>query len=939
MKHHVRLHIFRLFIVLFSFSTQVFSQTNLTDKLPVDPKIKIGTLSNGLTYYIRQNKKPEQKVELRLVVNAGSVLEDDDQQGLAHLSEHMAFNGTTHFKKNDIISFLQSIGVTFGNDLNAYTGFDETVYILPIPTDKPGNLEKGFQILEDWAHNVTDKDEDIDSERDVVLEESRLGKGADDRMFRKIYPRLFEGSKYAERLPIGIDSIVKKSKYESLRRFYREWYRPDLMAVVVVGDIEPAKAEELVKKYFSDLTNPPNERARQAIPVPPYSKSSGMVVTDKEATNYVVQLNYSAKPEPEDPTLGGYKEDIVKNIFITLLNQRLRELTQKENPPFVYAGASFGSYARNYEAFNAEIGVGSGNALTGLAAFTAELERVKKFGFTQAELDRAKRTFLSQMNQLYNEKDKTESANYAEEYIRNFLTQEPIPGIEKEYEYYQKLLPQITLNDVNAVANILKQNTNKLIALTGPDTKQTLPTGDELLAKLTEVEKADTKAYEEKALASSLLTTMPKAGKIISTKKNNYLGTTELTLSNGVTVTLKPTDFKNDEVLMSAVRPGGKNNYGLKDKYNADFAVSIVRAMGMGNFSPVDLQKVLAGKTAVANTTFTNTTEGANGSSTVKDVETMLQLEYLLFTSPRKDTTLFNSFVQKNKSQLAMMGANPQAVFIDTLYKVMYQNSPWRPVAIPRIENFDKINVDRALQIYKERFGNAYGMHFTFAGSFKEDQLKPLIEKYIGGLPSVNKKFNYIDNKVRAVKGKVNVNVYKGAEQKALSLVIYHGEIPYSPGLELKAAAISEILNIRIIEELREKIQGIYTGGISAQFDKIPYSHYSFVLQLPSGPEKVDTLLYAIKKEIENLKKFGPSKENLDKVKQQWREQYKINKKENAFWLNQLQSFTFPGDDPKYFIEYEKYVNALTAKSIQDAANLLLTGNNVLTAILRPEKK
>ena len=939
MKHQLRSHIFRLFIVLFSFSTQVFSQTNLTDKLPVDPKIKIGKLSNGLTYYIRQNKKPEQKVELRLVVNAGSVMEDDDQQGLAHLSEHMAFNGTTHFKKNDIISFLQSIGVAFGNDLNAYTGFDETVYILPIPTDKPGNLEKGFQILEDWAHNVTDKDEDIDSERDVVLEESRLGKGADDRMFRKIYPKLFEGSKYAERLPIGIDSIVKKSKYESLRRFYREWYRPDLMAVIVVGDIEPAKAEELVKKYFSGLTNPPNERARQAIPVPPYTKSSGMVVTDKEATNYVVQLNYSAKHEPEDPTLGGYKEDIVKNIFVTLLNQRLRELTQKENPPFVYAGASFGSYARNYEAFNAEIGVGTGNALTGIAAFTAELERVKKYGFTQAELDRTKSAFLAQMSQVYNEKDKTESANYAEEYIRNFLTQEPIPGIEKEYEYYQKLLPQITLNDVNAVANILKQNTNKLIALTGPDTKQTLPSGEELLAKVTEVEKADTKAYEEKVVGSSLLTTMPKAGKIISTKKNNYLGTTELTLSNGVTVTLKPTDFKNDQVLMSAVRPGGKNNYALKDKYSADYAVSVVRSMGIGNFSPIDLQKVLAGKTAVANTAFTNTTEGANGSSTVKDVETMLQLMYLLFTSPRKDTALFNSFVQKNKSQLAMMGANPQAVFIDTLYRVMFQNNPWRPVAIPKIENFDKINVDRALQIYKERFGNAYGMHFTFVGSFKEDQLRPLIERYIGGLPSVNKKFNYVDNKVRPVKGKTNLNVYKGTEEKALSVVIYHGEIPYSPDLELKASAISEILNIKINEELREKIQGIYSGNISAQFSKIPYPNYSFVIELPSGPGKVDTLLSAMNKEIENLKKFGPSKENLEKVKQQWREQHKVNIKENGAWLGQLQSFTFPGDDPKYFIEYEKYVNALTPKSIQDAANLLLTGKNVLTAILRPEKK
>lgn len=941
MKHPFRSYIFRSLIVLFSFSTQIsFSQTSLTDKLPVDPKIKIGKLSNGLTYYIKQNKKPEQKVELRLVVNAGSVLEDEDQQGLAHLSEHMAFRGTTHFQKNDIISFLQSIGVTFGNDLNAYTGFDETVYILPIPTDKPSNLEKGFQILEDWAHNVNDKDEDIDAERPVVLEESRLGKGAEDRMFRKIYPSLFEGSKYAERLPIGIDSIVKNAKYESLRRFYREWYRPDLMAVIVVGDIDPAKAEELIKEHFSSIQNPSKERARQSVPVPPYAKSTGMIVTDKEATNYVIQLNYSAIPNPPDVTLNGYKKDIVKNIFVTLLNQRLRELTQKENPPFVYAGASFGSYARGYEAFNAEIGVGTGEALKGLEAFSSELERVKKFGFTQAELDRVKKSMVAQMEQIYNERDKTESANYAEEYIRNFLTQEPIPGIEKEYQYYQQLIPQITLQDVNAVADVLKRNTNKLIALTGPEnSKQKLPTGDELLAKVDEVEKGNLNQYEEKAIGSSLLTTQPKAGKIISSRKNSYLGTTELTLSNGVTVTLKPTDFKNDQILMSAVRPGGKSNYGLKDKYNAEYALSVVRAMGLGNFSPVDLQKVMAGKSASANALFTGTTEGISGTSTVKDAETMFQLAYLLFTSPRKDTALFHSFIQRNKSQLAMMSANPQFAFIDTVYKVMFRNNPLAPVAVPKVEYFNKINVDRAIQIYKERFGNAYGMHFTIVGSFKEDQIKPLIEKYIAALPSVNKKFNYVDNKVRPVNGKVNVNVYKGTEQKALSLVLYHGEMPYSEELELKAQAISEILNIRIIEELREKIQGIYTGGISAQFEKVPYPSYSFILQLPSGPEKVDTLLFAMRKEIEDLKNHGPSKANLDKVKQQWREKYKVDKKENAVWLNQLQGFHFPGDDPKYFIDYEKYINALTPKDIQDAAKLLLKGNNVITAILRPEKK
>ncbi|MDQ6757414.1 MAG: insulinase family protein [Bacteroidota bacterium] len=935
------LNIFRLIIVLFFFSAQIFAQTNLNDKLPVDPKVKIGKLSNGLTYYIRQNKKPEKKVELRLVVNTGSIMEDEDQQGLAHLTEHMAFNGSTHFKKNDLVSFLQSIGVTFGNDLNAYTSFDETVYILPIPLDKPGNLDKGFQILEDWAHNLLETNEDIDEERPVVLEESRLGKGAEERMFRKIYPKLFEGSKYAERLPIGIDSIIKNSKYESLRRFYKEWYRPDLMAVMVVGDIEPAKAEEMIRNYFARLTNPVKEKPRTNAAVPPYAKSGGMVVTDKEATNYIIQLNYSAKKINPEVTLNDYKRNIVKNIFTTLLNQRLRELTQKENPPFVFAGAGFGSYARGYESFQAQIATGSNDATKGLEAFVQELERVKKFGFTEAELERAKKNLLNQMDQMYKEKDKTESALYVEEYIRNFLTQESMPGIDKEHEYYQQLIPKITLEEVNAVGDILKQNSNKFIALTGPEPNgnTVLPTGDELLAKVNAVENMNVTAYEEKIIGSSLLNAFPKAGKIIADKKDNYLGTRELTLSNGVTVTLKSTDFKNDQILFSAVRPGGKNSYGLKDKYSAEYATAVVSSMGIGNFPPTDLRKALAGKSAIATPTFTGTTEGMSGSSTVKDAETMFQLMYLYFTSPRRDTSLFKSYVQKNKSQMAMLGANPQFAFIDTLYKVLFNNNPLAPVALPKAENFDKINLDRALQIYKERFGDVNGMHFTFVGNFKEDEIKSFIEKYIASLPSSHKKYFFIDNKVRPVNGKVNVNVYKGKEQKSLIVALYHGEIPYSEDIELKAAAISEILNIRIIEELREKIQGIYTGNISPQVEKVPYPHYAFVLQLPAGPEKVDTLLHAINKEIENLKKFGPSQKNLDKVKTQWHEKNKVNMKENNYWLTQLQDIKFPGSDPKYFIDYEKYVNALTIKGVQDAAKLLLNGNNVVTAILRPEKK
>lgn len=928
-----------LFVSFLIIALNLTAQVNLSETLPLDPKVKIGKLPNGLTYYIRQNKKPEQHVELRLVVNAGSINEDDDQQGLAHMAEHMAFNGTKNFKKNDIVSFLQDIGVGFGSDLNAYTGFDQTVYILPIPTSKPGNLEKGFQVLEDWAHNVTYNTDDIEGERAIILEESRLGKGAQDRMFRKLFPKLFAESKYANRLPIGVDSIIKTFNPDAIRRFYRDWYRPDLMAVIVVGDIDPAKAEDMVRKHFSSLTSPANPRKREYATLPPYKSSDAMVVTDKEATGYSFSVYYPAHIDEPSTTLGGYRDDLVQQLFTTMTNQRLQELTQKENPPFLYATTSFGSFARGYEAFNAFASAGTGDVSKAVNTLSEEIERVKRYGFTAGELDRAKKNMMAFYERAYNDRTKTESGDYVEEYINNFLEQEPSPGIEKEFEYVKSILPGITIEEVNAVSKKIKDEKNRFAFVMGPDPKSPdqLPAANELLAMIDAKEKADIKPYEEKAVQTNLLTAEPKAGKVVSKTRNTVLGTTELKLSNGVTVTLKPTDFKNDQIVMGATRSGGKNNYGLADKYNAEYATNVVAAMGVGNFSPTDLKKALAGKAVSVNPVFSSTSEGVRGNSTVKDIESMLQLTYLYFTEPRKDTALFKSFVQRNKSQFAMLSANPQAAFIDTMYKELYNNNPLAPVAVPKSEYYDKIDLDRSLGIYKERFGDASGMNFVFVGSFKEETIIPLIEKYIGSLPATGKKFNFVDNKVRTVSGKKNMVVNRGKEQKSLILAFYAGEIPYSEDLDLKMQAMSEVLNIRIIEELREKIQGIYGGGTFAQLEKVPYGNYSFVLQLPCGPEKVDTLVKAVKKEFEMLAKKGPGQSYLDKVKKQWLEQYKTQMKENNVWLNQLLGFKEQGGDPKRFLEYEKYVNALTPKDVQQAANLILNGKNQFFAILMPE--
>ncbi|HRO85483.1 MAG TPA: insulinase family protein [Niabella sp.] len=917
----------------------LFAQINLNDKIPVDPKVKIGKLANGLTYYIRENKKPEQKVELRLVVNTGSIMEDDDQQGLAHMAEHMAFNGTKNFKKNEIVSFLQNIGVGFGNDLNAYTSFDETVYMLPIPVDKPENLEKGFQVLEDWAHNVTYLNDDIEGERAIILEESRLGKGADDRMTRQLFPYIFAGSKYANRLPIGLDSIIKTFKPDAIRRFYKEWYRPNLMAVIVVGDVDPAKAEAMIKKHFSGLTNPTNARERTYAQVSPYKTNEGKVVTDKEATNYIISLAYSAFPSVQATTVGEYKNDIVKNIFTTLLNYRLSELTQKENPPFLFGATYFESYARGYDQFNAITAVSDANAAKkGLSALMEEIERAKRFGFTQPELDRAKLNLKAGMEKAFKEKEKTESSRYVGEYLRNFLSNEPIPGIEVENNYYNELIPQITLEDVAGIAKLLQKTPEFFVSLMGPDAKE-LPLATDLIKVATDMAaRTDIEAHEEKAVATKLLSKEPVAGKIVKQTVESRLGTKTWNLSNGTTVTIKKTDFKNDEILLTGRRYGGTSNYGLKDKYNAQNVLSVVNAMGYGDFSPTDLQKALAGKTANAGASLSGTQEGFSGSSSVKDLETMLQLLYLKATSPRVDESLYKSYVQKMKAQLAFMMADPQTAFTDTLYKVLYKNNPLGP-GVPRPEDFDKVDMNRALEIYKERIENAYGMNFVIVGSIDEATLKPLVEKYIGGLPSVKKVFNFKDQGVRPVKGVETLNVYKGQADKSMIISMVTGEIPFSDDLSLKASALSEILNIRIIEELREKIQGIYGGSTQVAVSKIPYQNYTAMFVLPTGPDKIDTLLKAMDHEIESIKTQGPSLENLNKVKRQWLESRKTAMKQNSTWLNYILSTKLEKKNVDRFLNYEKYVNALTPKGVQETAQKLFNGKNVFTAILRPEKK
>ncbi|MET3131240.1 zinc protease [Oxalobacteraceae bacterium GrIS 1.11] len=914
------------------------AEPGLTEALPVGPQVKVGKLANGLTYYIQKNGKPEKKVELRLVVKAGSMLEDEDQQGLAHFTEHMAFNGSTHFKKSQLISYLQSIGVKFGADLNAYTSFDETVYVLPIPTDKKENLDQAFLVLEDWAHGLAFKDADIDSERGIVLEEARLGKGADDRMSKILMPKLFNGSRYAQRLPIGKEAILKTFKYEAIKRFYRDWYRPDLMAVVVVGDVEPAEAEKMIRRHFGKLTNPLHERPRLYASVPTRSETESLVITDKEATNNMLFIRYPITPLKNALTLGDYRDDMIENLYGAMLSARMQELTQRENPPFIQGGSGMGKLVRGYKSFSAYAVLGKSGAVPAIDALVQEDEQARQFGFSAAELERSKKDMLRGYERAFKERDKSDSGAYVAEYLRNFLEQEAIPGIENEYGYARDLLPNISLEEVNRVVkNALPSGQKKLVVFMGSDHGDAVPTGPVLLSAVGAAEQLVLKARQEKALGNSLMDAPPKAGTIVTEKTIKELGLTELTLSNGARVFLKPTDFNNDQVLLSSTRFGGQSLFGDADVYNARYASTIIGQMGVKDFTPTDLQKVLAGKTATAGAYLSNLSEGVAGSSSSADVETMLQLVYLRYTDARRDEGLFHSFIGKQQDLAKNTMSRPESVFVDTVQTTLYNNHP-RVARAARPEDFEQVRLERVMDIYRQRFASVKDSTFFIVGNFDVEHIKPLIATYLGGLPAGDIAVAFKDLGVRPVTGVVKKAVYKGAEPKSNISITFNGDAVYSDEGQMTLQALVEVLNIKLIEVLREKMGLIYGGGMQASLNKMPYGNYSINIGLPTGPENVDKVIAATFGEIAKIKEAGPLVADLAKVKENWLKDHRKALRENSYWLTRLQTSVMQDSDPAKILTFERRVKAVTPQDLQEAAKRYFNMDNYVQVVLYPEK-
>jgi zinc protease len=910
----------------------------LSDPIPVDRAITIGQLPNGLRYYVRSNGKPEKRAELRLVVKTGSVLEDDDQQGLAHFVEHMAFNGTEHFPKNEIVKFIESIGMRFGADLNAYTSFDETVYMLQVPTDKADVIDKALLVLEDWAHNVSFETEEINKERGVVMEEWRLSRGAGARTTDKLFPVLLKGSRYADRLPIGKPDIIQNFKPETLKRFYKDWYRPDLMAVVAVGDFDQAAVERMIKAHFGAIPKATSPRTRTTYDIPDHEGSVYATVTDKEITSTSVSIE-NVLPGHKQGSYGEYREEILDGLFSDMLSTRLAEIAQKPGAPFLGAAAGRSDFiARTKDEASLSARVKDDGIEKGLSALLTEVERVTRFGFTSTELDRERQNILRAYERIVIEDQNRQSNSRADEYVRNFLTDEPLPGAELEQAMQQRFLPQITLQEINALSKEWFSDRNRFVVVTAPDKAGvSIPDEAKLKSVLSAGPSSNLTAYVDTVTSAALLDPLPAAGTVVKTTTKDALGITEWELSNGVKVVLKPTTFREDEILFTATSPGGTSLASDADYIPASTAAQVVGAGGVGKFSLIDLSKMLTGKVANASAYIGETEEGLRGSASRKDLETMFQLIFLRFTQPRADADAFAVQSTRAKTALANQTAVPEFAFAEALNNIMGHDHPRRRITTPA--TIDQWNLDKSLAFYKERFADASGFTFTFVGSFDLPTMKPFVERYLGGLPSLHRNETWKDVGVQLPTGVIEKTVEKGIEPKSQTAILFTGPMQFDPQHRVAMRAMSQILQMQLLETIREELGGTYSVSVNASSQKIPRSEYQVSIQFGCDPQRVDSLVKRVFEEIDKFKANGPTEKQMADEKEALLREFETSSKSNNFLLTQIAGKYQLGEDVAGIWDAPELYKKLDLATIQTAAKAYLNTSNFARVTLVPDKK
>jgi zinc protease len=905
-----------------------------SDPLPIDPQVTIGQLPNGLRYYIRSNGRPEGRAELRLVVNAGSVLEDDDQRGLAHFVEHMAFNGTRNFEEHELVRYLESIGMRFGPDLNAYTSFDETVYMLTIPTDREDVVSTSFQILADWATGITFAPEEIEKERGVVIEEWRGRLGAQSRLTDAQFPVLLGGSRYAERLPIGLVETLQSFPHDALLRFYRDWYRPDLMAVIAVGDFDPERIESLVREHFGSIPATSGARTREHFPVPEFPGTRFLTVTDPELTNTRVEVRHKL-PRREVETVADHRQVLLERLHSVMLNTRLAEITQKPNSPFLGASTGRGRLVRPVDMYSLVALVADNGVERGLEALLVEAERVARHGFTNEELERSRLNMLRALERAHAERERTNSGVYASAYVSHFLDAIPIPGIDFEFAVAQALLPNLTLDEVNDVARGWLSDDDRIVLVSAPE-KDGLQLPDEarILGLLASIDGLQIDPYDGGGAAEPLLASLPAGGSIVGERRHAEVGVTEWTLANGARVLLKPTSFRDDEILIRGYAPGGLSLASDEEYLSASFATDVVGVSGVGTLSAVALQRTLAGKAASVAPFIGETEQGISGSASPRDAETLFQLIYQYFTAPRLDDDAVTAMIEQIEALLANRDADPNAAFSDTLQMVINSHHPRaRPLTAERLSEVD---VDRALEFYRDRFTDASGFTFVIVGNADEASIKPFVERYIGGLPAAGVSEMWRDNGIRPPEGVVTRTVRQGLEPRATTRIIFTGPYPYSRERSHAIRSLASILDLRLMDQLREDLGATYGVQVSGSASRQPDQRYTFGIGFGSSPERLDELVEATFAALERLKQDGPTEDELARVKEMQRRERETSLRQNGFWLGQIAAYDREGFELSDILTADRLTEELTAELIRETAREVLRPDNFIRVTLLP---
>lgn len=924
-------------LIFFVAGCGTMAQQNLV--LPADPALKTGKLKNGLTYYIHHNKTPEKRADFYIAQKVGSMQEEDAQAGLAHFLEHMAFNGTRNFPGKTMLDYLENNGVKFGTNINAYTSFDETVYYLSnVPTTNQNLLDSCLLVLHDWSCGILLEADELEKERGVIREEWRTRGGAQQRLTEKLLPELFRGSKYAERMPIGSIDVINNFKPEEIRAYYRKWYRPDLQGIIIVGDVDVEATEKKIKDLFESIPLDEERAQRTYYPVPDNEEPVAVLATDKEAQSTSILLYYKHDPLPFEirNTQAGYIQNYITTVASMMMNERFRDISQKPDAPFTSAFAYDDNYfiAKTKDAWTVVAGSAENKIKNALRAIATETERVKQHGFTASEYDRARTNILNGAENAYNNRDKQKNSYYSQKYVRHFTDGEPVPGIEYEYRLLQSVAPQIPVEVVNQAIQQLIGDKNIVLAITGPEKEDLLyPDNEELLQILLTTRNDEVEPYAEETFNRPLIDTLPVAGTLVEARKDEDFDATVWRLSNGVTVILKKTDFKDDQILMAASSHGGTSSYALQDPVNSKMAGQVAPLGGVGDFSLTELPKVLAGKNISISPLLGIMKQGFNGTSSQRDFETLLQLVYLYFTSPRTDQDAFESFLQRAEIQLKNAEAEPSVAFQDTITRKLYHDNPLFDRL--KAEDMDKINYGRIMEMFRQSFSNPGSFVFAFVGNIDEEAVKPFILQYLGSIPGKYARNRYEELPMDIAKGTSETIFQREMENSKASVFnIFSGQSEFTRKNNIIISMLRQIMDIVYTEKIREEEGGTYGVSVDGSIARYPEGQTILQINFDTDPDKALTLNSLVKGELRAMAENGPRAEDFSKVKEYMLKAYNENIRENKYWLNQLID--------KYFYDWDRHthyldaLNAIKPENIQTFVRDLLAQENEKTVVMLP---